>query len=198
MLSDYETLGKQSGVTVKCDKPCRVLTSNDWEIRLENIKDSIVFIDEGNKFIRSEDFARAIQNSDNYYVLITRENLYNLPYSVEEIYEMHPYRHSIKLGKVYNGTRRFYSDIPEVQTYLRDVDWIREADFVIADISIPSIGVGYEIGFAESIEKPILCIYDKNSPKVASMMITGNQNIVFKEYETIEEANKIIDDFMET
>ena len=88
MLSDYETLGKQSGVTVKCDKPCRVLTSNDWEIRLENIKDSIVFIDEGNKFIKSEDFARAVQNSNNYYVLITRENLPNLPYSIEEIYEI--------------------------------------------------------------------------------------------------------------
>lgn len=112
LLSDYEALGKQSGVTVKCDKPCRVLTANDWKIRLENIKDSIVFIDEGNKFIKSEEFARAVRDSDNYYVLITRENLYNLPYSVEEIYEMRPYRHSMKLGRVYNGTRRFYSDIP--------------------------------------------------------------------------------------
>ena len=85
MLSDYETLGKQSGVTVKCDKPCRVLTGNDWEIRLENIHDSIVFIDEGNKFIKSEDFAKAIRNSDNYYVLITRENLYNIPYNLPYI-----------------------------------------------------------------------------------------------------------------
>ena len=98
--------------------------------------------------------------------------------------------------EVKNG-QRFYSDVPEIQTYLRDVDWIREADFVIADISVPSIGVGYEIGFAESIEKPILCIYDKNSAKTASMMITGNQNIMFREYETVEEANRIIDEFME-
>ena len=148
MLSDYETLGKQSGVTVKCDKPCRVLTSNDWEIRLENIKDSIVFIDEGNKFIRSEDFARAIQNSDNYYVLITRENLYNLPYSVEEIYEMHPYRHSIKLGKVYNGTRRFYSDIPRTHYNITDTDTILTEDS----------NSGYEFFLHIADEKGIHCI----------------------------------------
>ena len=37
----------------------------------------------------TEEFASAIRNSDNYFVLITRENLYNLPYSVEEIYGMH-------------------------------------------------------------------------------------------------------------
>ena len=80
LLSDYENLGKQSGVQVKCDKPCRVLTGADWEMRLEHIKDSIVFIDEGNKFIKGDDFARAVRNSDNYYVIITRENLYNLPY----------------------------------------------------------------------------------------------------------------------
>lgn len=112
LLSDYENLGKQSGVQVKCDKPCRVLNGADWEMRLEHIKDSIVFIDEGNKFIKSDDFARAVRSSDNYYVIITRENLYNLPYSVEEIYEMRRVRHSEKLGKVYNGIRRFYSDIP--------------------------------------------------------------------------------------
>jgi hypothetical protein len=128
MLSDYETLGKQSGVTVKCDKPCRVLTGNDWEIRLENIHDSIVFIDEGNKFIKSEDFAKAIRNSDNYYVLITRENLYNIPYSVEEIYEMYPYRHSIQLNKVYNGTRRFYSEIPLKNHRIIDAETIVTED----------------------------------------------------------------------
>ena len=31
MLRDYEELGTQSGVTVQCDKPCRTLTSRDWE-----------------------------------------------------------------------------------------------------------------------------------------------------------------------
>lgn len=45
-----------------------------------------LFTDEGNSFVKTEKFAKAVRGSDNYFVLITRENLYNLPYSVEEIY----------------------------------------------------------------------------------------------------------------
>lgn len=52
------------------------------------IKQSIVFVDEGAKFINTEEFATAIKKSDNYYVLITRQDLGNLPYSIHEIYEL--------------------------------------------------------------------------------------------------------------
>ena len=45
MLRDYEELGAQSGVAVQCDKPCRTLTSRDWESQLSRMKDSIVFVD---------------------------------------------------------------------------------------------------------------------------------------------------------
>jgi hypothetical protein len=45
-------------------------------------------VDEGAKFINTEEFASAIKNSDNYYVLITRQDLCNLPYSIHEIYEL--------------------------------------------------------------------------------------------------------------
>lgn len=88
MLRDYEELGAQSGVTVQCDKPCRTLTSRDWESQLSRIKDSIVFVDEGNAFVSSRAFAQAICGSSNYYVLITRESLYQLPYSVEAVLEL--------------------------------------------------------------------------------------------------------------
>ena len=44
MLRDYEELGAQSGVTVQCDKPCRTLTSRDWESQLSRMKDSIVLL----------------------------------------------------------------------------------------------------------------------------------------------------------
>lgn len=168
MLADYETLGKQSGVTVKCDKPCRVLTGNDWEIRLENIKDSIVFIDEGNKFIKSEDFARAVRNSDNYYVLVTRENLYTLPYSVEEIYEMRPYRHSIKLGKVYNGTRRFYSDIPTREYRIFD------ADTIIAEDS----NAGYEFFLHVADEHGVHCISAHGKSNIFSELANADQKVI--------------------
>ena len=168
MLSDYETLGKQSGVTVKCDKPCRVLTSNDWEIRLENIKDSIVFIDEGNKFIKSEDFARAVQNSNNYYVLITRENLPNLPYSIEEIYEMHKYRHSVKLDKVYNGIRRFYSDIPRKHHNIIDTDTILTEDS----------NSGYEFFLHIADINGIRCISAHGKSNIFSALADSDQKVI--------------------
>lgn len=168
LLSDYEALGKQSGVNVKCDKPCRVLTGTDWQIRLENIKDSIVFIDEGNKFIKSEDFARAVRNSDNYYVLITRENLYNLPYSVEEIYEMRPYRHSMRLGKVYNGTRRFYSDIPTMNYSLAD------AGTIITEDS----NSGYEFFLHVADEKGIHCISARGKSKIFNMLAKMGKKVI--------------------
>ena len=88
MIRDYEEDGRSSGVTVQSHKPCRVLTNADWQYRLASITDSIVFLDEGNSFIKSEAFARTIQGSSNYYVIITRESLYQLPYSVTAILKL--------------------------------------------------------------------------------------------------------------
>lgn len=168
LLSDYEAFGKQSGVTVTCDKPCRVLTGTDWQVRLDNIKDSIVFIDEGNKFIKSEDFARAVRNSDNYYVLITRENLYNIPYSVEEIYEMRPYRHSMKFSKVYNGTRKFYSNIPIQNRSIAD------AETLITEDS----NSGYEFFLHVANEKGICCISAHGKSKIFSTLANINRKVI--------------------
>ena len=47
MLQAYETYGRQSGVTVSCDKTCRVLSGVNWELQLNATHDSIVFVDEG-------------------------------------------------------------------------------------------------------------------------------------------------------
>ena len=71
-----------------CDVPGRVLEGANWKLILENSSETIFFTDEENAFINTEEFAAAVRNSDNYYVLITRENLYMLPYSVEEISDL--------------------------------------------------------------------------------------------------------------
>lgn len=86
MIRQFTNLGNSSGIELVCDVPCRVLEGIDWQIILHNISGNIIFIDEENAFIKTEQFAKAVRESDNYFVLITRENLYNLPYSVEEIY----------------------------------------------------------------------------------------------------------------
>ena len=102
MIRQAENLGESSGINVSCEVPCRVLEGVNWKIILENSRESIFFIDEENYFIKTEEFASAIRGSENYFVLITRENLYNLPYSVEEIYGLHvsgKYRDTRKISQ---------------------------------------------------------------------------------------------------
>jgi len=56
--------------------------------------------------------------------------------------------------------------------YFRDVTWIEESDLLIAEVTTPSHGVGYEIGYALELNKPVLCLYQKQV--VVSKMILGN------------------------
>lgn len=108
-IESYDKFGNDSGVSVICDKPCKVVSGANWEKQLKEIKDSIVFIDEGNKFITSKDFAHAVKNSDNYYVLITREKLSGLPYSVNEIYGLRTSGKYAEIKQVYNEIYPLYS-----------------------------------------------------------------------------------------
>ena len=72
--------------------------------------------------------------------------------------------------------------------YERDVNWIRNCDTLIAEVSTPSHGVGYEIAFALGLGKPVLCIYQKN--RRVSKMLSGNPDpkITTQDYGTVEEA----------
>lgn len=110
LIRDYGKEGVNSGVKLHCDKPCIVLQSEMWQEKLENTTDSIVFIDEGNRFISSVDFARAVQNSDNYYVIITREDLHALPYSIQEIYGIKTVGKTKTSDPTYNEMYRLYGE----------------------------------------------------------------------------------------
>jgi 2'-deoxynucleoside 5'-phosphate N-hydrolase len=75
--------------------------------------------------------------------------------------------------------------------YLRDIQWIEQADMVIAEVSTPSHGVGYEVAYALSIDKPVLCLYQQG--QAVSKMLTGNTHskIKVQTYQTKEEASEI-------
>ena len=112
LIGQFDELGPDSGVAVSCDVPCKVLSGKNWQRDLESISGSIVFIDEDNAFMRSREFAHAAKNSDNYYVLVAREALPQLPYSVDEIYELrNTGRSSSKYpaySRTYTSTHRVY------------------------------------------------------------------------------------------
>ena len=90
---------KNAGVNLKCEKDCVVLSGRNWQHDLEIIDDSIVFIDEQNRFIKSKEFAATILKTNNYYVIITREKLSNLPYSINEIYGIRESGRYLRLGR---------------------------------------------------------------------------------------------------
>jgi len=64
--------------------------------------------------------------------------------------------------------------VDPVEIFERDMAWLRECDAVVAEVSSPSHGVGYEIAYALSLGKPVLCCY--KAGKKVSKIITGNTN----------------------
>ena len=111
MVREYFENGEQSGVSLQCDKTCIVLEGRQWKILLENIHDAIVFIDEGNLFITTDEFSSAVKKSDNYNVIVTREGLPNLPYSVDEIYVDRILPEKMKYNLEYLKTFNIVGDI---------------------------------------------------------------------------------------
>ncbi len=108
MIREYYESGEGSGIELRCRKECRVLAGRDWKRLLEGIYDSIVFIDEDNAFLPTREFAEAVRESDNYYVIVTREGLPNLPYSVEEIYGIRESGKYASLKQTYNELFHIY------------------------------------------------------------------------------------------
>ena len=77
----------------------------------------------------------------------------------------------------------------------RDMKWIEQSDVLIAEVTTPSLGVGYEIGRAEAMGKNLLCLYRPQNGKRLSAMISGNSKANTQEYQTLEEAKQVIDKF---
>lgn len=64
---------------------------------------------------------------------------------------------------------------------------LKIADIIFAEVSIPSLGVGYELGFADKLNKKIIAIYDQNYTEKVSTMIRGNKRIELIPYKNIKE-----------
>ena len=77
-----------------------------------------------------------------------------------------------------------------------DLNWVRSADIVIAEVTQPSLGVGYEIAKAEEWKKPILCLFHKPSGKRLSAMIEGSKYTKTVYYTDEEEAKKAVLEFI--
>jgi hypothetical protein len=82
--------------------------------------------------------------------------------------------------------------------YARDMAWLAQADVVIAEVTIPSHGVGYEVAQAEAMNKPLLCIYRPGTGRRLSAMLAGNPALRCVGYESIEQLESILARFLRT
>jgi nucleoside 2-deoxyribosyltransferase len=83
-----------------------------------------------------------------------------------------------------------------LEVYRRDTAWIDECQILIAEVSTPSHGVGYEISYALDRAKPVLCLYRRGAR--VSKMLTGNTMAGFtiSEYGDLAEALSIMRNFI--
>ena len=82
------------------------------------------------------------------------------------------------------------------EIFLRDMEWLQSADLVIAEVTTPSLGVGYELGIAEKLKIPVLCLYRPIKGKRLSAMLCGNEKFNCQAYQTLDDAKVHINKFL--
>lgn len=118
------------------------------------------------------------QKIDTYKILIEELEKYGEVLN-KEIADPHTIA-----NEVYKKDEYIYKDLEEKLII---------ADVIVAEVSIPSLGVGYELGFADKLNKKIIAIYDKNYTEKVTTMIRGNKRITLIPYQRIEEITNNLD-----
>lgn len=80
--------------------------------------------------------------------------------------------------------------LSEKDIFQRDMQWLEKADLLIAEVSTPSLGVGYELAAAEKYGIPCFCLFRKLPDKSLSAMIGGNPFFQVISYNSVGEAQK--------
>lgn len=81
--------------------------------------------------------------------------------------------------------------------FVRDMNWLTQSDAIVAEVTSPSLGVGYEIGIAESLNKRILCVYRLIEDRQLSAMISGNAKLTVNRYKDLASLDDIFKNYFE-
>lgn len=83
----------------------------------------------------------------------------------------------------------------DIEIYDQDTAWLRESDILIGECTCASLGVGYELAYAEKIGKPCHIFYDRTKTHL-SAMLTGNPYFTIHPYEKEEEIYPILNNIL--
>jgi hypothetical protein len=87
-------------------------------------------------------------------------------------------------------------DIGDGKIHERDLSWLRESDYLVAEVTTPSLGVGYEIGKTTEWGKRVLCLYQPENGRSLSAMISGSSEVTLREYQSAAELTEIFEEFL--
>lgn len=82
--------------------------------------------------------------------------------------------------------------LPDRQIHDRDLGWLKSCDCLVAEVTRPSLGVGYEIGKATEWGKRVLCLYRPSTTPSLSAMIAGSSGVTIQSYEDVAELQAIL------
>ena len=82
-------------------------------------------------------------------------------------------------------------NLPDCDIHDRDLEWLRSADVLVAEVTTPSLGVGYEIGRAVEWGKRIICLHRPSPDRRLSGMIAGSPGVEVHAYESADDLREI-------
>ncbi len=95
-----------------------------------------------------------------------------------------------------DGLLRDEKNLSEQEIFDRDMAWLDRADVLVAEVTTPSLGVGYELGVAQGLGKRVLCLFRPHAGKELSAMVAGNRLFQVEPYHDTAEACELIAAFL--
>jgi hypothetical protein len=83
----------------------------------------------------------------------------------------------------------------DAMIYDQDTAWLRESDILIGECTCPSLGVGYELAYAERFGIPCHLFYNKSKTQL-SAMLTGNSYFDIHPYESEDDIFAALDEIL--
>lgn len=165
IISDYLSGRSGPGTEVVCDRKCIVLSGDDESVlaKLGMQKSAVVFVDEQERFLNTKSFAKAVLESDCYFVFITRDGLNMLPYSISEIYYL-------KNSGYYQNTRQVYNSMHQVYPEARAAEEIEPSVILTEDSN-----AGHEMFRAVSQNMKTACDSARGKSNVAKYILTHKE-----------------------
>lgn len=99
------------------------------------------------------------------------------------------------------GTIKKENGLDTAYIYERDLKWIEECDFMVAEISNPSLGVGSEISDAITLKKPVIGMFSVDEQKVSAYILgklKKSKNCRYSKYDDEDNFIEIVKEFSKT